>query len=226
MLLEQLADNVLNRFEEYLVDRTIANDEITIEIPKAQLRGICHTLRDDSVFGFETLVDVTCVDYGLYGQSDWQTDEATGSGFGRGVDVGSKHTAPWDKPQFAVVYHLLSISNNQRIRVRTFADPEPAMIVPSVVAIWSSANWFEREAFDMFGILFDGHPDLRRILTDYGFRGHPFRKDFPLSGEVEMRYDAALGRVIYQPVTIEPRVLVPKVIRHEHSEEVNQEGEQ
>ena len=118
-----------------------------------------------------------------------------------------------DYPRFAAVYHLLSITNNQRLRIRVFAENDNMPVIPSVISVWASADWYEREAFDLFGILFAGHPDLRRILTDYGFVGHPFRKDFPLIGHVEMKYDAEQKRVIYQPVTIEPRVLVPRVIR-------------
>ena len=153
---------------------------------------------------------------------EWLTSSATGSGFSRGVarDDGPLHAdADVDAPdyappaRFAVVYHLLSVSHRHRLRLKVFCADDAAPMVPSVVDIWASANWFEREAFDLFGILFTGHPDLRRILTDYGFIGHPFRKDFPLTGNVEMRYDPEKARVVYQPVTIEPRTLVPKVIR-------------
>jgi NADH-quinone oxidoreductase subunit C len=150
------------------------------------------------------------VDYLHYGSSEWETEEATSQGFERACQpmAGGK----WQKPRLAVVYHLLSVQHNKRLRVRAFvADDNP--IIDSVVSIWACANWYEREAFDLYGILFANHPDLRRILTDYGFVGHPFRKDFPLSGNVEVRYDAMSGRVIYEPVDIIPRVLVPKVIR-------------
>ncbi|OGI45027.1 MAG: NADH-quinone oxidoreductase subunit C, partial [Candidatus Muproteobacteria bacterium RBG_16_65_31] len=153
-------------------------------------------LRDAPEFGCAQLIDLCGVDYLYHGR---ETDE-TGTS--------------WSGPRFAVVYHLLSLAHNRRLRLRTFLDDE-LPVVESVVGIWSSANWFEREAFDLFGIVFDGHPDLRRILTDYGFIGHPFRKDFPLIGQVEMRYDPDKGRVVYQPVSIEARVLVPRVIREE-----------
>lgn len=167
--------------------------ELTIDLTDDSLHDVCRKLLSDENFAFDTLIDVCAVDYLHYRQ-----------------EAGEK----WDKPRFAVVYHLLSTSRNQRLRVRVFVE-ESSPVVDSVIDIWSSANWFEREAFDLFGILFKGHPDLRRILTDYGFVGHPFRKDFPLSGHVEMCYDEEKGRVIYQPVSIEPRVLVPRVIREE-----------
>ena len=158
-------------------------------------------------------MDVCGVDYLDYGKSEWVGDDATSTGFERGVMRERKLQAhEFTGPRFAVVYHLLSIALNQRIRVKVRLE-EADLLVDSVVEIWPSANWFEREAFDFYGILFKGHPDLRRILTDYGFIGHPFRKDFPLSGYVEVRYDATQQRVVYEPVDIEPRVLVPKVIR-------------
>ncbi|MGB5592103.1 MAG: NADH-quinone oxidoreductase subunit C, partial [Gammaproteobacteria bacterium] len=155
----------------------------------------------------------------------WKTDSATASGFSRGVSRAFRQDDDGQPPQrrFAVVYHLLSLSQNARLRLRTFAsDQEPPMI-DSVVDIWPSANWFEREAFDLFGILFVGHPDLRRLLTDYGFIGHPFRKDFPLIGHVEVRYDPEKGRVVYQPVSIEPRTLVARVIREDTGPDAQQE---
>lgn len=196
----------------------LSQDELTLEIPKENLRALCFALRDDEKLKFELLMDVCGVDYAQYGLSEWVTTAATATGFERAVSK-EKETAPvWHKPRFAVVYHLLSVTHNQRLRIRTFVEGDP-LFVDSVVDIWASANWNEREAFDLFGIIFQGHPDLRRILTDYGFSGHPFRKDFPLSGDVEMRYDAKQGRVIYEPVTVVPRVLVPKVIRYEHDEE-------
>jgi NADH-quinone oxidoreductase subunit C len=208
-----LSSQLQNKFAEKLLTITQAVNEITIEVAPKHLLEICVLLRDEAEFKFEQLMDVCGVDYSEYGISEWQTDKATSSGFERGVDDSHKlRVTDLNKPRFAVVYHLLSISHNHRLRIRTFADAEPPMI-PSVVDIWASANWFEREAFDLFGILFEGHPDLRRILTDYGFIGHPFRKDFPLIGNVEVRYDATLKRVIYEPVSIEPRTLVPKVIR-------------
>ena len=180
---------------------------------------LCLTLRDSPEFAFEQLVDLCGVDYGAYGRTDWETSEtATTRGFSRGVRYGGFEDHVWEGRRFAVVYHLLSISRNERLRLRVLLDGDPPR-VESVVEIWASANWYEREAFDLYGILFEGHPDLRRILTDYGFVGHPFRKDFPLIGEVEMRFDPERGRVVYEPVSIEPRTLVPRVIRHDHRHE-------
>ncbi len=208
-----LSDQLQSKFAEKLLSITVAVNEITIEVAPKHLLEICVLLRDEAEFKFEQLMDVCGVDYSDYGISEWQTDRATSTGFERGVDYSHElRKVVLNKPRFAVVYHLLSISLNHRLRIRTFAEGEPP-IIPSVVDIWASANWFEREAFDLFGILFEGHPDLRRILTDYGFIGHPFRKDFPLIGNVEVRYDATLKRVIYEPVSIENRTLVPKVIR-------------
>ena len=166
----------------------------TLEIRCKDVLNVSRTLRDDPMFAYEQLMDLCGVDYLNYGK------EAAGRA--------------WRGSRFAVVYQLLSLKHNRRLRLRAFLDNEIPMIA-SVVDIWNSANWFEREAFDLFGIVFEGHPDLRRILTDYGFVGHPFRKDFPLIGQVEMRYDAEKQRVIYQPVSIEPRTLVPRVIREE-----------
>jgi NADH-quinone oxidoreductase subunit C len=169
-------------------------DELTIEVGRERLRELCHLLRDDADCRFEQLMDACGVDYLDY----------------RREAVGARR----EGPRFATVYHLLSIALNHRIRVRTFVD-DTVMMVDSVVDIWNAASWYEREAFDLYGIIFDGHPDLRRILTDYGFVGHPFRKDFPISGHVEMRYDERTKRVIYEPVSIEPRQLTPRVIREE-----------
>ena len=202
-LAEQVADDV------QIVQ---AKHEITLEVPQAKLHALCMTLRE-SPFDFDVLIDICGVDYLDYGVTEWETDSSSATGFERGVQVGERPAS--DKPRFAVVYHLLSTIHNQRIRLRARLANEPPRIV-SVIDIWAAANWFEREAFDFFGILFDGHLDLRRILTDYGFIGHPFRKDFPVHGQVEMRYDAKLRRVIYAPVDIEPRTLVPKVIREDN----------
>src|ERR1700720_171093 len=156
--------------------------------------------------------------YASVGRAEWKTDDATASGFSRGV-ARSAHAPAGDGPpgrRFAVVYHLLSLAHNHRVRLRVFCPDDAQPLVDSVFGVWAAADWFERETFDLFGILFRGHPDLRRLLTDYGFIGHPFRKDFPLSGNVEVRYDPEKGRVVYQPGTIQPRVLVPKVIRHDN----------
>lgn len=193
--------------------------ELTYELDKAELKGVATTLRDEAEFAFETLIDLCGVDYLQYGESEWQTLGASSDGFSRGVErevIVPDADATWDPQRFAVVYHLLSVSNNTRLRLRLYAGEKNPPLVPSVVDIWPSANWYEREAFDLFGILFEGHPDLRRILTDYGFIGHPFRKDFPLSGNVEVRYDEEQARVIYEPVQIEPRTLVPRTIRDDN----------
>jgi len=198
---QQLASRVQERFSTRITATNVEFGELTVELPREHLRSVCTALRDEGEFHFEQLIDVCGVDYLDYGN---------------GI---------WSGPRFAVVYHLLSVKNNHRIRLRTFCE-DAMPRVDSVNDIWNSANWFEREAFDLFGIAFDGHPDLRRILTDYGFIGHPFRKDFPLSGNVEMRYDPEQKRVIYQPVSIEPRVLVPRVIREDNRyQEQAQEGE-
>jgi NADH-quinone oxidoreductase subunit C len=189
-------------------------DELCYEVQPANIKQVCLALRDDPGLRFEILVDVAGIDYLDYATSEWKTLSATTSGFSRGVNRGAR--LPHDGARFAVAYHLLSISNNQRLRLRARCEDAEDPIIDSVVDIWPAANWFEREAFDLFGILFSGHPDLRRILTDYGFIGHPFRKDFPLIGNVEVRYDADRQRVVYEPVSIEPRTLVPKVIRDDN----------
>jgi NADH-quinone oxidoreductase subunit C len=191
--------------------------ELAYEVATEHLHSVCWLLRDTPELGFEMLMDLTAVDYLHFGRDEWQTNSATHSGFSRGRVAEASPHLPAGEERFAIVYQLLSIAHNHRLRLRVpcaARDAEP--VVDSVIDVWACANWFEREAFDLFGILFRGHPDLRRILTDYGFIGHPFRKDFPLSGNVEVRYDADKRRVIYQPVTIEPRVLVPKVIRDDH----------
>jgi len=195
--------------------------ELGFRVSPADLLQVCQTLRDDADLKFEMLMDVCGVDYGTYGLDEWQTNSATGTGFSRGtldasVLAGTDDVEPvtYRPPgRFAVVHHLMSVSHNWRLRLKTFCANDERPVVDSVYGIWSSADWFEREAFDLYGILFRGHPDLRRLLTDYGFIGHPFRKDFPLIGNVEMRYDPIKGRVVYEPVSIEPRTLVPKVIR-------------
>ncbi len=182
----------------------------------------CTKLRDEPDLGFEMLMDVCGVDYLGYGRDEWHTEETTSTGFSRGVDrdpraptarLGDVEAEYVPPRRFAVVYHLLSISHNRRLRLKVFCEDDERPQIPSIAGVWASADWYEREAFDLFGILFRGHPDLRRLLTDYGFIGHPFRKDFPLIGNVEMRYDPEKGRVVYEPVQIEPRTLVSKVIR-------------
>jgi NADH-quinone oxidoreductase subunit C len=199
--------------------RSVANHtgELTYEVAADRLLETARVLRDAPELKFDMCMDVCGVDYLEHGRAEWKTQDATSSGFSRGVARGPQLDAPVAAGRrFAVVYHLLSISLNQRLRLRVFCADDAEPMVDSVTGIWAGVDWFEREAFDMFGILFRGHPDLRRLLTDYGFIGHPFRKDFPLSGNVEVRYDPEKGRVVYQPVSIDPRVLVPKVIRHDN----------
>ncbi len=187
-----LAESVKAALGDKVVSITPAFGEVTLMAKTADLLPVMTALRDRPALRFEQLMDLCGVDYRDYGD---------------GVHEG---------PRFAVVYHLLSLTHNWRLRVRVFAPDDEMPVVGSVINIWPSANWFEREAFDLYGIVFTGHPDLRRILTDYGFIGHPFRKDFPLSGNVEMRYDPDQQRVIYQPVTIEPREIVPRIVREEN----------
>jgi NADH-quinone oxidoreductase subunit C len=189
--------------------------EFAIEVAAADLLEVARTLRDDPALRFEMLMDLAGVDYLDYGRAEWRTVNATVTGFSRGVNRAAPHTQAGDK-RFAVVSQLLSITHNWRLRLRVWCNDIEDPVIDSLTGIWASADWFEREAFDLFGILFSGHPDLRRILTDYGFIGHPFRKDFPLSGNVEVHYDPQLKRVVYAPVSIEPRTLVPRVIRHDN----------
>ncbi len=212
---EALAARIQKRLGASLGRCHIHVGQVTVTIDAANLRSVCLALRDEEDLAFAQLVDVCGVDYLDYGRVDWETSEtATSEGFSRGVEAREDRQEETDLSRYVVVYHLLSHTHNQRLRLKTEAPGDPPR-VDSVVDIWSSANWFEREAFDLYGILFDGHPDLRRILTDYGFIGHPFRKDFPLIGEVEVRYDPEKGRVVNEPVSIEPRTLVPRVIRHD-----------
>ena len=220
--LEHTAEALSARFAGKLLSVRSHCGELTFEVDASSLLEVCVALRDEQEWRFEQLIDVSGVDYLTYGQSDWTTDSATSSGFSRGrTQLANDIPSPVvdaDAPdrRFAAVYHLLSVTHNRRLRLRAFAEGGEPPMLDSVVGIWSSADWFEREAFDLFGIVFRGHPDLRRILTDYGFVGHPFRKDFPLIGNVEVRYDAGMGRVVYEPVSIEPRTLVPRVIRDDN----------
>jgi NADH-quinone oxidoreductase subunit C len=216
-----LATVIEAKFAGQLERLPTSTGELGYSVAPENLLAVCRALRDTPELKFEMLMDVCGVDYLSYGKDEWQTNSATGTGFSRGtlrggVEAPAEDFEPVDyKPagRFAVVYHLMSVTHNTRLRLKTFCAHDERPIVDSVCDIWRSADWFEREAFDLFGILFRGHPDLRRLLTDYGFIGHPFRKDFPLVGNVEMRYDPVKGRVVYEPVTIEPRTLVPKVIR-------------
>lgn len=197
-----------------VMSSTIALDELTIELSPSKALAAFKVLKEE--LGFEQLMDLCGVDYLDYGQANWETMTAVNSGFSRGVfdfaEDNDDESLDMER-RFAVVYHLLSIQHNFRIRVKVFPETTQMPIVDSVIEVWNCANWFEREAFDLFGILFRNHPDLRRLLTDYGFIGHPLRKDFPLTGHVEVRYDAEKKRVIYEPVTIQNRVNVPRVIR-------------
>ena len=216
---EKLSERIAERFGEQLVQVPSCCGELTYEVALADLQAACVALRDEPAFRFEQLIDLCGVDYLGYGTDEWQTQDATSTGFSRAADRVVIVTDPDEKfppRRFAVVYHLLSVALNQRIRLRVYTGEANPPLVPSLVDVWAVANWFEREAFDLYGILFEGHPDLRRLLTDYGFIGHPFRKDFPISGNVEVRYDPERARVVYQPVTIQPRTLVPRVIRDDH----------
>ncbi len=209
---------VQDRFPEAVTGHNTHRGELTLEVDHKQLLDLCLQLRDNESTRFEQLIDLCGVDYSQYGYSEGGLPIRTFSGqqkLGEYVEEPAHETAgTWQGPRFAVAYQLLSLAHNARLRLRVYPDEE-SLIVPSVIEVWNAANWFEREAFDLYGIVFEGHPDLRRILTDYGFIGHPFRKDFPLVGHVEMRYDPEKRRVVYQPVTTEPRTLVPKVIRKE-----------
>lgn len=212
---EALAAALRKRFGASDASCRVYAGQVSLDVDAGDLRAVCSALRDESGFEFAQLVDLCGVDYLDYGRADWETsEEATSTGFSRGVEAREENEKQSDSPRYVVVYHLLSLTRNQRLRLKVQAPGEPPC-VDSVVDIWSSANWFEREAFDLFGILFDGHPDLRRILTDYGFIGYPFRKDFPLVGDVEVRYDPEKKRVVNEPVSITPRTLVPRVIRHD-----------
>jgi len=218
-----LAEQLQTAFAGVGVEVSAALGETTLEVPLAQYHGLMKRLRDDAEFRFEQLMDLCGVDYLGYGESEWEVADVTDGGFSRGVSGLGPGRFRWsDRPEaaitpkrFAVVVHLLSQTHNRRVRVRVRPEDDQMPSVPSVADLWSGADWFEREAFDLYGIVFEGHPDLRRILTDYGFVGHPFRKDFPLIGTVEVRYDPVKARVVYEPVSIDPRVGVPRVIRED-----------
>ena len=222
-----LARRLEVQFGPKLVSGIEVNGETTIEVLPENWLAVARILRDDPAWQFDLCVDVSGVDYLSYGQVEWDTTDATSEGFSRGVEGKGPGRFDWahrprntDFPRrFAVVAHLLSLNHNHRVRMRVFCADDELPTVPSLVDIWPGVNWFEREAFDLFGIVFEGHPDLRRILTDYGFVGHAFRKDFPLIGNVEVRYDPEKKRVVYEPVSIEPRVLVPRTIRDDSSYE-------
>jgi len=235
-LSQALSDTFAAKLQSNVVTQNDVSAEVTIEVSVNDALSVFQALRDDESLKFEQLIDVCGVDDSSYGNVEWTTDESSSTGFSRGVEptTGARlrfgddaKYVNTDRPRFAAVYHLMSVTHNHRLRVRVYCESDAVPVVYSVIDIWPSANWFEREAFDLYGIIFDGHPDLRRILTDYGFVGHPFRKDFPLIGHVEMKYDEEQKRVIYQPVSIEPRVLVPRVIRDDgrFDEDVNDASE-
>ena len=218
-----LAEKLKARFGEKALRVIEARNETTLEVAASDFSIVAKALRDEEDYQFECLIDVCGVDYLSYGDDEWETTDVSSEGFSRGVDAEGPGRFTWaNRPQglgpdnrYAAVAHLLSIKYNKRLRLRCFAPDNSLPIVPSLVDLYPVANWFEREAFDLFGIVFEGHPDLRRILTDYGFVGHPFRKDFPLIGNVEVRYDEEKKRVVYEPVSIDPRVTVPRVIRED-----------
>lgn len=189
---EALLSRVQETLGELLASSSVARGEVTLEVDPANWLEVAGRLRDEAELRFDTLIDLCGVDYSAYKEG------------------------AWSGKRFAVVMHLLSVARNQRVRVRAFCADDILPLIASVIELWPSANWYEREAFDLFGIVFEGHPDLRRILTDYGFIGHPFRKDFPLSGQVEMRYDPEQRRVVYQPVSIDPREVTPRIVREEY----------
>ena len=210
------------------IELTLAHHELELQVAPDDLLEVCTALRDETDFAYQQLIDLCGVDYSQYGQVEWDS-QASATGFSRAVEpvtmgrlsFGDEVELASTGPRFASVMQLLSITHNRRLRVKCFAPDDDLPILPSVTGIWASANWYEREAFDLFGILYAEHPDLRRILTDYGFVGHPFRKDFPLVGHVEMRYDPEQQRVIYEPVSIEPRVLTPRTRRKDHRYQVH-----
>ncbi|MEO5961916.1 MAG: NADH-quinone oxidoreductase subunit C [Thermomonas sp.] len=230
-MIADFASKLASRFADAAIEVTTPRGEIGIVVAPSEWVATCVALREE--FGFDTFIDLCGVDYLSYGNDEWDTDGVTSEGFSRGVEGQGPGRFKWgEQPshqvaepgsvevdalagkRYAVVLHLLSLQHNQRVRVRCFAADNGMPLVKTITTVWPGANWFEREAFDLFGIIFEGHPDLRRILTDYGFVGHPFRKDFPLIGNVEVRYDAEKQRVIYEPVSsVEPRVTVPRVIR-------------
>ncbi|OGO94521.1 MAG: NADH-quinone oxidoreductase subunit C [Coxiella sp. RIFCSPHIGHO2_12_FULL_42_15] len=220
---QALLEKVQARFGKRIEHLFLPVDQmVTVELSAKELFSVAEALQNEPEFDFKLLVDLCGVDYLEYGDTEWRTEETTFSGFSRGrTEKQREKMRHWDRPRFAVVYHLLSLRLNQRLRLKVFLS-ENHLEIPSVNVLWNSANWFEREAFDFYGIVFVGHPDLRRLLTDYGFVGHPFRKDFPLIGEVELRYDALQERCIYEKVSIQPRTTVPKVVRSDHRYE---EGE-
>lgn len=218
----KLSKDLVSHFADIDIEITENRHGVTCVIPPDSWLEVAKLLRDDRDFDFDICIDVCGVDYLSYGEPEWPTDDVSFTGFSRGIRGKGPGRFSWNERRkedipnrYAVVVQLLSLSKNRRLTLKCYAPDSGMLVVPSLIDIWPSVNWFEREAFDLFGIIFQGHPDLRRILTDYGFIGHPFRKDFPLIGNVEVKYDEDKKRVVYQPVSIEPRVLVPKTIRRD-----------
>lgn len=221
----QLADRLKEELGTHIDELNIDHGQICLDISSDNLIEAATLLRDHSKLQFQQMVDLCGIDYSQYNNTEWATDESSVTGFSRAVEPASHGhlifgddlppTGP-QKHRFATIYQLISYTLNHRVTLRVFSVNDDFPLVESIVPVWNSADWYERESFDLFGIHYSGHPDLRRILTDYGFVGHPFRKDFPLIGHVEMRYDEEQKRVIYEPVSIEPRVLVPRVHRDDH----------
>jgi NADH-quinone oxidoreductase subunit C len=220
---QSFTERLKARLQGRLVSVHEALGETTVELAPDTWAESARLLRDDAEFSFEQMIDLCGVDFLGYGSDEWETTDVSSEGFSRGVEGAGPGRFTWEQRprgngperRYAVVVHLMSVRFNRRLRIRCFAADNSLPTVQSLVDVFPVANWFERECFDLFGILFEGHPDLRRILTDYGFVGHPFRKDFPLSGNVEVRYDAERKRVVYEPVSIEPRVGVPRVVRED-----------
>ena len=230
---KQLSKNLVKVFADVNIQVEENTNGIFATVHHDDWLPFCRALKEDKQFSFEQLIDLCGMDYLTFGEDEWRTDDVSSTGFSRGINGKGPGRFAWEervegemKNRFAVIVQLLSIKHNQRLTIRCFAPNTGMLEVCSLVDIWPSANWFEREAFDLYGILFKGHPDLRRILTDYGFIGHPFRKDFPLIGNVEVHYDEEKKRVVYQPVSIEPRVLVPKTIRRDSRYVDTQIGEE
>ncbi|MEC8996575.1 MAG: NADH-quinone oxidoreductase subunit C [Pseudomonadota bacterium] len=217
-------EDKIKKYLSSISEIKLDSDVITLIINQDSLLTTMKILKENEELNFQQLTDLCAVDYSQFKNTEWKTTNATSTGYSRGVKSDTHGRIKFGdniqkediNDRFCIIYHLLSLTNNSRIRVKAFIKEEPP-IIPSVTSVWDAANWYEREAFDLFGILFEGHPDLRRILTDYGFIGYPFRKDFPLIGNTQVRYDPELKRVIYEPVDIEPRVLVPKVIRKDRA---------
>ncbi len=220
---EPLAAALKQRFGDKLAALTESGGQVAIEVAPEHWQEVARALRDEREFAFEQAIDLAGLDFLGYGSAEWDTEDVSNEGFSRGVegsgpgrfDWAGRPTAAAQPRRFAVAVQLLSITHNRRLRVVGFCADGDLPSIPTLTELWPGLNWFEREAFDLYGILFEGHADLRRLLTDYGFVGHPFRKDFPLVGNVECRYDEEKRRVVYEPVSIEPRVGVPKVVRHD-----------